>query len=205
MSETHPVSSQQSRQEEASPVSGPPITGEYSVNYIPETGKFEVMLDGELTEVSPMQAVLYALQYRYVVMSEVTAEKTRELQTQVQEIHQANTWLNAVTTAANGDEFVAPADSGVPTNLNAGEALLWWMDKYGLERSDYESPPSVENFKNAQIQISNLVDQLSSNNDLRLLSLKSTVAKAEQALTAADGVLQNIKRLMQMISNNMAQ
>ena len=178
----------------------------FMVTYVPDTGKFMVTEDdGTQFEVSPMMAVLYVLQHRYVVLSEVTAEKTRELQEQITQINEANVWLNAVTTAAGDSDFIAPTSTGEEGEEDHLSLLTTWMEDNGLDTSSFDDPPSLEDFKNAQIQISNYVDQLSSNNDLRLLSLKSTVAKAEQALSAADGVLQNIKRLMQMLANNMAQ
>ena len=78
------------------------------------------------------------------------------------------------------------------------------MDSQGLDTATYQDPPNIQDFKHAQTQISNYVDQLASNNDLRMLSLKTAVNKAQQALTAADGILQNIKQLMQTLTTNMA-
>ena len=165
-------------------------------NYIAEDRQFQITVDGKLVNVSTLEAVMFVLQQRYVAMSDVTAEKTREMQEQVDQIKEANAWLNAITeSAATGEQHYPPG-----TN----EWMSTWMTRHGLDPSGYENPRTVENFRNAQAQISNYVDQLSSNNDLRMLSLKTAVNKAQQAMTAADGVLQNIKQLMQTITSNMA-
>lgn len=213
MSETNPLNSESSN-------------AEYAVNYIPEQNQFQVTIDGKYVDISPLQAVLYVLQHRYVVMSEVTAEKTREMQQQIKAINEASAWLNAVTDAATTGVFTAPDSTALPatsyggsngggSNPNIvtitaedaseqGKLLVDWMNANGLDTTSFSDPPTLEDFTRAQTQISNYVDQLSSNNDLRMLSLKSAVNRAEEALTAADGVLQNIKQLMQTIVNNMA-
>ena len=63
--------------------------------------------------------------------------------------------------------------------------------------------PDADGIKNAEGQIGNYIDQLSSTNDLKMLSLKTAVNKSQEALTAADGVLQDLKQIMQLINNNM--
>lgn len=199
-------------------------------NYIAEDHQFEITVDGKQVKVSTLEAVMFVLQQRYVAMSDVTAEKTREMQQQVNLIKEANRWLNAVTDARVDGEFERPEPIGgdrdettpVRPFFNVGpgwgdgfsvaggapqtdtEALIAWMNAHGLDTAGYGDPPSIEDFGHAQAQISNYVDQLSSNNDLRMLSLKTAVNKAQQAMTAADGVLQNIKQLMQTITSNMA-
>ena len=165
-------------------------------NYIAQDHQFELIVDGKRVKVSTLEAVMFVLQQRYVAMSDVTAEKTREMQQQVDQIKEANAWLNAVTESTVTGEPNSPPGTS--------ESLSTWMTRHGLDPSGYEDPPTAENFRNAQAQISNYVDQLSSNNDLRMLSLKTAVNKAQQAMTAADGVLQNIKQLMQTITSNMA-
>ena len=201
---------------------------ERHVTYVPEEHRFRMTVDGKPVYISTLEAVMFVLQQRYIAMSDVTAEKTREMQEQVNTIKEANRWLNAVTEAAVTGEFVAPQvqdDQSVPTGpydssgstpesgvtVDGGgatasdtEALFAWMENNGLDTAGYEDPPTIQDFKHAQTQISNYVDQLSSNNDLRMLSLKAAVNKAQQAMTAADGVLQNIKQLMQTITSNMA-
>lgn len=202
--------------------------GEGHVTYVPEEQRFRMTVDGKPVYISTLEAVMFVLQQRYIAMSDVTAEKTREMQEQVNTIKEANRWLNAVTEAAVTGEFVAPPvqddqpeptgsysgsgstpESGVPVGGGSAsesdtEALFAWMESNGLDTAGYEDPPTIQDFKHAQTQISNYVDQLSSNNDLRMLSLKAAVNKAQQAMTAADGVLQNIKQLMQTITSNMA-
>ena len=169
---------------------------ESQVSYMPEEHQFQVVVDGVLTNISTLEAVCFVLRQRYVAMSDVTAERTREMQQQINLIKEANSWLNAVTDATIDGEFETPE--------GATEDLVEWMNSNGLDTAGYEDPPTIEDYKNAQAQISNHVDQLSSNNDLRMLSLKTAVNKSQQAMTAADGVLQNLKQLMQTITANMA-
>ena len=171
------------------------------VHYIAEDNQFQVMVDGKLVDVSALEAAMLVLMQRYITMSDVTAEKTREMQDQVNQIKEANVWLNRVTTAALGSEIAHPDASGV---FGATLALIVWMDGNGLDKSAYVYPLTAQDFKTIETQISNYVDQLSSNNDLRMLSLKTAVNKSQQALTAADGILQNIKQLMQTIISNLA-
>ena len=208
-------------------VSGAQSADESQVSYVAESHQFQITVNGELVNISTLEAVMFVLQQRYVAMSDVTAEKTREMQQQVNLIKEANSWLAAVTDAAIDGEFDRPPSShdqddettmvftipnpfGPPQTVTIDlpesdtDALLAWMNQHGLDTSGYEDPPSIQDFKHAQAQISNYVDQLASNNDLRMLSLKTAVNKAQQALTAADGILQNIKQLMQTITSSMA-
>lgn len=179
----------------------PQDTSAGDVHYIAEDHQFQVMVDGKLVDISTLEAVMLVLMQRYTTMSDVTAEKTREMQEQINQIKEANGWLNAVTDAALGGELEHP-----PGAAPAGSFLLLmaWMMENGLDTASYNYPPTIEDLKKIQAQISNYVDQLSSNNDLRMLSLKTAVNKSQQAITAADGVLQNIKQLMQTITTNMA-
>ena len=173
------------------------IAQENQVNYVPGEHKFQVMLDGKPTDISPMEAVCLVLQQRYITMSDVTAQKTREMQEQVNQINEANSWLNAVKNAGDdGKSFTAPA--------GASGGLTKWMTDHGLETTGVSDPLDADGVKNAEGQISNYIDQLSSTNDLKMLSLKTAVNKSQEALTAADGVLQDLKQLMQLINNNMA-
>ena len=173
------------------------IARENQVNYVPGEHRFQVMLDGKLTDISPLEAVCLVLQQRYIAMSDVTAQKTREMQEQVNQINEANTWLNAVRNADGGDGSLVSPDG-------ASGGLEEWMTDHGLDTTGVTDPLDAEGIKNAEGQISNYIDQLSSTNDLKMLSLKTAVNKAQEALTAADGVLQDIKQLMQTITNNMA-
>ena len=170
---------------------------ENQVNYVPGEHRFQVMLDGKPTNISPMEAVCLVLQQRYITMSDVTAQKTREMQEQVNQINEANAWLNAVKNAGDsGNSFTAPAGT------SAG--LKTWMTNHGLDTNGVENQPDANGVKKAEGEIGNYIDQLSSTNDLKMLSLKTAVNKSQEALTAADGVLQDLKQLMQTINNNMA-
>ena len=173
------------------------VAQENQVNYVPGEHRFQVMLDGKLTNISPMEAVCLVLQQRYIAMSDVTAQKTREMQDQVNQINEANCWLNALQSAGDdGKSFTAPA--------GASGGLTEWMNAHGLDTKDVADRPDANGVKNAEGQISNYIDQLSSTNDLKMLSLKTAVNKSQEAMTAADGVLQDLKQLMQLINNNMA-
>ena len=155
------------------------------------------MLDGKPTDISPMEAVCLVLQQRYIAMSDVTAQKTREMQDQVNQINEANSWLNALKNAgADGGSFKPPA--------GASHGLTMWMANHGLKTTGLSDTPDAAQIKDAEGKIGNYVDQLSSTNDLKMLSLKTAVNKSQEALTAADGVLQDLKQLMQLINNNMA-
>ena len=177
------------------PPAMPALGRDSEVIYIADDHQFQIVVDDVAYDISPFDAVCFVLQLRYIATSDLVAEKTREMQEQINQIHEANSWLNAVTTGASGMPFEAPE--------GATETLQEWMESNGIDSTGYEDPPSKENLEHAQGQISNYVDQLSSNNDLRMLSLKTAVNKSQQALTAADGVLQNLKQLMQTIIANL--
>ena len=173
------------------------IAQENQVSYIPGEHKFQVMLDGEPTDISPLEAVCLVLQQRYIAMSDVTAQKTREMQEEINQINDANTWLNSMKNAGDdGASFAPPAGTSA--------SLTEWMTDHGLDTTGVEDSPDTDGVKNAEGQISNYIDQLSSTNDLKMLSLKTAVNKSQEALTAADGVLQDLKQLMQTITANMA-
>ena len=173
------------------------IARENQVNYVPGDHRFQVMLDGKPTDISPMEAVCLVLQQRYITMSDVTAQKTREMQEQVNQINEAGSWLRAVKDAGDdGESFNPPA--------GASDGLKQWMTDHGLDVTDVDDHPDADGVKKAEGEIGNYIDQLSSTNDLKMLSLKTAVNKSQEALTAADGVLQDLKQLMQTINNNMA-
>ena len=169
---------------------------DHQVHYNPGDHKFEITLDGKPTTISPLEAVCYVLQNRYLTMSDAVAERTREMQEQVNQINEANDWLNAIRNAEDGDALELPGD--------ASAALQQWMDENGIDLDDLGDPPDLDDLEKLATQFSNHIDQLSSTNDLKMLRLKTVVNKAQEALTAADGVLQDIKQLMQTITNNMA-
>ena len=227
-------------------VDGAQAADESRVTYLAESHQFQIMVNGELVDISTLEAVMFVLMQRYVAMSDVTAEKTRDMQKQVDLIREANTWLNVATSAAiegegegEGEGEEGQSDDGeqgqqTPQRPGGGgswpipvppipiprltrsatvnepqpefdtEGLVQWMNVHGLDTTGYDDPPNYQDFKNAQTQISNYVDQLASNNDLSMLSLKTAVNKVQQAMTAADGILQNIKQLMQTLTTNMA-
>ena len=172
------------------------VADDNQVHYNAGEHKFEVTLGGKPTTISPLEAVCYVLQNRYLTMSDSVAERTQEMQEQVNEINEANDWLNAIKKAENGDPLEKPGD--------ASTALQQWMQKNGIDVDDLGEHPDSKDLQKLETEFSNHVDELSSTNDLKMLKLKTVVNKAQEALTAADGVLQEIKQLMQTITNNMA-
>ena len=168
------------------------------MNYVPGEHRFQVMLDGKPTDISPMEAVCLVLQQRYIAMSDVTAQKTREMQDQVNQINEANAWLNAVKSTYTDGGGVYRRPLGAPTDLKP------WMTAHGLSTWGVDNTPDPDGAKKAEGEIGNYIDKLSSTNDLKMLSLKTAMNKSQEAMTAMDGVLQDIKQLMQLINNNMA-
>ena len=75
------------------------------------------------------------------------------------------------------------------------------MSDHGLDTKDVDDHPDADGVKKAEAEIGNYIDQLSSTNDLKMLDLKTAVNKSQEALTAADGVLQDLKQLMQLIKS----
>ena len=165
------------------------------VHYNAGENKFEIMLGGKPTTISPLYAVCYVLQNRYLTMSDAVAERTQEMQQQVNEINEANDWLNAIKNTDAQHPFRKPGD--------ASSALQQWFDKNKIDVDALDDHPDSNVLQKLETDFSNHVDQLSSTNDLKMLKLKTVVNKAQEALTAADGVLQEIKQLMQTITNNM--
>ena len=239
------------------------IAEENQVSYVPGEHKFQVVIDGEPTDISPLEAVCLVLQQRYITMSDITAQKTREMQEQIDQINEANAWLNAIGNAGDGGGSPTPpgnagdgesstpsagafpglaqwmTDHGLPGDgggsstpsagtlaslaqwmdghdpagdgagsftppAGASTGLTEWMADHGLDTEGVEDNPDADGLKKAEGEISNYVDQLCSTNDLKMLSLKTAVNKTQEALTAADGVLQDLKQLMQTITANMA-
>ena len=167
------------------------------VHYVPGEHRFEVTIDGKPTTISPLEAVCLVLQNRYITMSNRTAQQTQAMQEQVDQINDANAWLQAVTEAGgDGDKFSAPA--------GASDGLKDWMEEQGIDTTGVDNSPDGDGLKDAEGRINNYIDGLTSTNDLKMLELKTSVNKAQEALTAADGVLQDLKQLMQTITNNMA-
>ena len=211
------------------------------MSYVPGDHKFQVVIDGKPTDISPLEAVCLVLQQRYITMSDITAQKTREMQEQIDEINEANAWLNAIGNAGDDGTSSTPpdgangnagdgGDSTTPTAgafpglaqwianhgpagdgggsftppAGASSGLTEWMADHGLDTEGVGDNPDANGREKAEAEISNYVDQLCSTNDLKMLSLKTAVNKAQEALTAADGVLQDLKQLMQTINGNMA-
>ncbi len=173
------------------------VAGNNQVHYVAGDHKFEVTLDGKPTTLSPLEAVCLVLQNRYLAMSDSTAEKTEEMQDQVNQINEANNWLHALKQGQDGNSFQAPSEA-----KSAG--LQQWLTANDIKLDELGSTPSADTLKDLETKFTNHVDQLSSTNDLKMLGLKTSVNKAQEALTAADGVLQELKQLMQTIINNMA-
>ena len=173
------------------------IAAEHHVRYLPEEHVFRVNIGGVPTDLSPLEAVSLVLQQRYITMSNITAEKTLEMQDQVDAISGANQWLDSLRRQdGNGHTVTTPqGESG---------HILAWMDRNGLETDGLSDRPNAEQAKKMESAVSNYVDKLSSTNDLKMLSLKTSVNKAQEALSASDALLQNLKQLMQLINSNMA-
>ena len=173
------------------------VARDNEVHYVAGEHKFQVTIDGIPTDISPLEAVCLVLQQRYITMSDRTAQQTREMQEQVNEINDANAWLRAVTSAGgDGGSFSPPA--------GASDGLKEWMDEHGIDTEGVDDSPDADGLENAEARINNYIDQRTSTNDLKMLELKTTVNKTQEALTAADGVLQDLKQLMQTITGNMA-
>ena len=171
------------------------IARENQVHYDPGQHSFEVLLDGKMEKLSPMEAVCLVLQNRYLALSDEVAQKTEDMQDQVNQINEANDWLSAVKKGEDSGSLDSPGDPS--------DSLQQWMDKNGIDVDALSDSPDSDDLKSAETDLSNYVDQLSSTNDLKMLSLKTSVNKSQEALTAADGVLQELKQLMQTIANNM--
>ena len=173
------------------------IAAEYHVRYLPEEHVFRVNIGGVPTDLSPLEAVSLVLQQRYITMSNITAEKTLEMQDQIEAISSANQWLESLRRQDGNGHGVTPPQG------ESGK-ILTWMRNNGLNVDASSDQPNAEQAKKMESEISNYVDKLSSTNDLKMLSLKTAVNKAQEALSASDALLQNLKQLMQLINSNMA-
>lgn len=174
------------------------VADDHQVHYVPGEHRFETTLDGKPTTLSPLEAVCLVLQNRYLALSDSTAEKTAEMQDQVNQINEANAWVDALKEADKTDgSFTKP--SGKPS-----DALSKWMKDNGIDPDSIGSDPDAATLQSLQTKFTSRVDSLSSTNELKMLDLKTTVNKSQEALTAADGVLQDLKQLMQTITGNMA-
>ena len=174
------------------------VANDHQVHYVAGEHRFETMLDGKPTTLSPLEAVCLVLQNRYLALSDSTAEKTAEMQDQVNQINEANDWVNALKQADKKDgSFTKP--SGKPS-----DALSKWMKDNGVDPDDIGHHPDAATLQSLQTKFTSRVDSLSSTNELKMLELKTAVNKSQEALTAADGVLQDLKQLMQTITGNMA-
>lgn len=172
------------------------VADDNDVHYVPGDHKFELTVNGETTTLSPLAAVCFVLQKRYATLSDVTAQRTQEMQDQVNQINEASEWLKAVKEAEDGQ---SPETPGEPS-----DALQQWMDDNDIDVDNLGSDTDAAELESMENKFSSYVDQLSSTNDLKMLELKTVVNKSQEALTAADGVLQDIKQLMQTITGNMA-
>ena len=172
------------------------LAGDHQVGYVAGEHRFEVMLDGKPTTISPIEAVCLVLQNRYLALSDSTAQKTRAMQDQVNEISEANNWLNALRGARGAGTFTKPTGT-------TSASLSTWMTSNGIKVDDISADVDEATLDSLESKFSSRVDQLSSTNELKMLELKTTVNKSQEALTAADGLLQDLKQLVQTITNNM--
>ena len=174
------------------------VADDHQVHYVPGDHRFEVTVDGETMTLPPLLAVCLVLQNRYLALNDSVAEKTEAMQDQVNQINEANDWLDALRKAEGPDgKFEAPSGE-------VSDGLQQWMDDNDIDPDDLGDPPDADKLNSFETQFSSYVDQLSSTNDLKMLQLKTAVNKAQEALAAADGVLQDLKQLMQTITGNMA-
>lgn len=172
------------------------LAADHQVHYVAGEHRFEVMLDGKPTALSPMEAVCLVLQNRYLALSDATAEKTQKMQEQVNQINETNNWLNALKASREPNaSFARPAAPSA--------SLAKWMSDNDIDASKFGDADSGK-LDTLESKFSNRVDQLSSTNELRMLELKTAVNKSQEALSAADGVLQDLKQLMQTIVGNMS-
>lgn len=166
------------------------------VSYDHDRHVFEVMIDGKPTRVSPLAAAALVTQNRYLALSDRTAEQTRQMQAQVNQINEANRWITAVKEAEkNGTALEIPSGTKSPE-------LSKWMSDNDIDPSEVGS--DVTKLASLETKLSNYVDQLSSTNDLKMLQLKTTVNKSQEMLTLSSAVLQTDKQLWQTITGDIA-
>lgn len=166
------------------------------VSYDRDKHVFEVMIDGKPTTISPLAAVALATQNRYLSLADRTAQQTREMQQQVNQINEVNRWITAAKEAEkNGTELKIPSGSKSPE-------LTKWMTDNDVDPSEIGS--DVTKLGSLETKLSNYVDQLSSTNDLKMLQLKTTVNKSQEMLTLSSAVLQTDKQLWQTIAGDIA-
>ena len=174
------------------------VADDHQVHYVAGDHHFEMMVDGKPTTLSPLEAVCVVLQNRYLALSDSTAQKTQAMQDQVNQINETNDWLNAVRQShASGQAFKKPTTA-------ASASLTKWMTDNGVDTDSIGDPPDGAKLDSLESKFTSRVDQLSSTNELKMLDLKTTVNKSQEALAAADGLLQDLKQLMQTITSNMA-
>lgn len=166
------------------------------VNYNSQKHVFEMTVDGKPTRISPLAAVALVTQNRYLALADRTAEQTKEMQEQVNQINEVNRWVTAVKDAEkNGTKFEAPSES-------PSTALRKWMSDNDIDPSNIGS--DTEKLSSFETKLGNHVDELSSTNDLKMLELKTSVNKAQEMLTLSSAVLQTDKQLWQTIAGDIA-
>lgn len=166
------------------------------VSYDRDKHVFEMTIDGKPTTISPLAAVALVTQNRYLSLADRTAQQTREMQQQVNQINEVNRWISAAKEAEkNGTALVIPSGSKSPE-------LSKWMSDNDIDPSEIGS--DVTKLGELETKLSNYVDQLSSTNDLKMLQLKTTVNKSQEMLTLSSAVLQTDKQLWQTIAGDIA-
>lgn len=166
------------------------------VTYDRDKHVFEMTIDGKPTRISPLAAVALVTQNRYLALSDRTAEQTKQMQAQVNQINEVNRWIAAAKEAEkNGTALKIPSGSKSPE-------LSKWMSDNDIDPSKVGS--DVNKLSSLETKLSNYVDQLSSTNDLKMLQLKTTVNKSQEMLTLSSAVLQTDKQLWQTIASDIA-
>ena len=152
---------------------------------------FELTIDGKKVTVPPMFATVLVSQNRYLVLGDRSAMQTREMQSQVNRISEANRWLGAVQDAERtGTEIKTP-----PGTMS--DAFKKWLSDNDIDLDDIGTDRDKQAaFEN---KLSNYVDELSSTNNLKMLELKMTTNKQQESLTLSNGMEQVSKQLWQSI------
>ena len=166
------------------------------VTYDHDRHVFEMTIDGKPTRISPLAAVALVTQNRYLALADRTAEQTRQMQDQVNQINEVNRWISAAQDAQkSGTAFTAPSGS-------RSSELSKWLSDNDIHPSEVGS--DVNELSSLETKLSNYVDQLSSTNDLKMLQLKTSVNKSQEMLTLSSAVLQTDKQLWQTIAGDIA-
>jgi len=146
--------------------------------------------------VAEMAAVLFL--HRSEVMNDIASSRTTEAQARLAALKDAN------AMKAKGmelkDEAKDNKKSHMPTDLCA------WCDRNGVEfqhKSDDKGMHTPEEWDINIENLDNYIQNLSSNNDLEMIHLKSWINKAEQAVQAGDNMWNKVAQTTSSIVANL--